>query len=185
MLWRRQQDEHRSGTHGRNLRSPASTASDVRLGTSMAGGIRTPTPTPTCADVLRGARERGLKIGVLSNTIWPRERHEQIFARDGITDLIDAAVYTSDIEWTKPHPEAFRAILAALGERRPGAAVFVGDRRFDDIHGAQSVGMRDRTDTAQRHPGLATGPYPGRARRGNRPARRSVADHRAMAGRAS
>ena len=67
------------------------------------------------------ARARSIKIGVLSNTIWPRAEHERIFARDGLTELIDAAVYTSEIEWTKPHPEAFRAILAALGVADPAA----------------------------------------------------------------
>jgi putative hydrolase of the HAD superfamily len=56
--------------------------------------------------------------------------------------VIDGAVYTSDIEWTKPHPEAFRAALDAVGVNEPAHAVFVGDRPFDDIHGAKSVGMR-------------------------------------------
>jgi putative hydrolase of the HAD superfamily len=59
-----------------------------------------------------------------------------------MSELIDAAVYSSEIEWTKPHPDAFRAILDALGIDQADRAVFVGDRRFDDIHGAQSVGMR-------------------------------------------
>jgi putative hydrolase of the HAD superfamily len=42
----------------------------------------------------------------------------------------------------KPHPEAFRAALAALGVTDPGRAVFVGDRPFDDIHGARRSGLR-------------------------------------------
>jgi len=87
-------------------------------------------------------RGEGIRIGILSNTIWPRERHEGIFARDEVLALIDGAVYTSEIAWTKPHPEAFRAALAAVGVADAGRAVFVGDRLFDDIHGAQAVGMR-------------------------------------------
>ena len=47
-----------------------------------------------------------------------------------------------DATWTKPHPEAFRAALAAVGVDDPAACVFVGDRLFDDIHGAKAVGMR-------------------------------------------
>ncbi len=97
---------------------------------------------PDGPDLLRGLRERGVHIGVLSNTLWTRAAHEAVFARDGVLDLIDGAVYTSEIAWTKPHPEAFRAALASVGVEQPARAVFVGDRLYDDIHGAQAVGMR-------------------------------------------
>ncbi len=92
--------------------------------------------------LLRELRRRGIRIGVLSNTMWPRSAHERVFVRDEVLDLIDAAVYTSEIAWSKPHPEAFRAIMAALGVDDPGSCVFVGDRPYDDIHGAQGAGMR-------------------------------------------
>jgi putative hydrolase of the HAD superfamily len=59
-----------------------------------------------------------------------------------VAELIDAAVYTSEIEWTKPHPAAFGAVLGALGGIPPEDAVFVGDRPWDDIAGAKGVGMR-------------------------------------------
>jgi putative hydrolase of the HAD superfamily len=97
---------------------------------------------PEAVGVLLELRRRGAKIGVLSNTLWPRAHHERIFTRDGLLDLIDGAVYSSEIPWTKPHPEAFRAAMAAVGEDDPGACVFVGDRPFDDVHGAKSAGMR-------------------------------------------
>lgn len=97
---------------------------------------------PDVPALFRALRERGIRIGILSNTIWPRAEHERIFARDEVTSLIDGAVYTSEIPWTKPHPQAFRAALEAVGVADPSAAVFVGDRPFDDIHGAKSAGMR-------------------------------------------
>lgn len=87
-------------------------------------------------------RAWGIRIGVLSNTIWSRDQHERIFTRDEVLGLLDGAVYTSEIPWTKPHPEAFRAAMAAVGVTDPSRVVFVGDRPFDDIHGAKSVGMR-------------------------------------------
>ena len=99
-------------------------------------------PRPRRAAGVRRAAERGIRIGVLSNTLWPRSEHERIFARDEVWPLIDGAVYSSEIAWTKPHPEAFRAALAAVGVDDPARAVFVGDRPFDDIHGAKAVGMR-------------------------------------------
>ena len=74
---------------------------------------------PDGAELLQGLRERGLRIGVLSNTLWTRAAHEAVFARDGVLDLIDGAVYTSEIPWTKPHPEAFRAALDAVDVKEP------------------------------------------------------------------
>jgi putative hydrolase of the HAD superfamily len=84
----------------------------------------------------------GVKVGVLSNTVWPREWHEEFFSRDEVLDLVDGAVYTSEIEFTKPAPQAFAAAMAAVGVADPAACVFVGDRLFDDIWGASRVGMR-------------------------------------------
>jgi putative hydrolase of the HAD superfamily len=91
--------------------------------------------------VLRALKGRGLRTGLLSNTHWPREQHEQWLTRDGLLDLLDARVYTSDLEHVKPHPEAFRALLAAVGVD-PARAVFVGDRPHDDVAGAAALGMR-------------------------------------------
>lgn len=97
------------------------------------------------ADVLpvfTGLRERGIRVGVLSNTIWSREYHERVFARDGVLHLIDGAVYTSEIAHAKPHPEAFAAAMAAVGVAEATRCVYVGDRPYEDVHGAQRSGMR-------------------------------------------
>jgi putative hydrolase of the HAD superfamily len=96
---------------------------------------------PDAPALLRGLRERGLRVGVLSNTIWPATVHDAWFVRDGVRELIDAACYSSEIGWMKPGPQAFTAAAAAL-EVEPAEVVFVGDRPFEDIHGAARVGMR-------------------------------------------
>lgn len=88
-----------------------------------------------------GLRERGIRVGILSNTIWSGDYHRGVFERDGVLDLIDADVYSSEIAWTKPHPQAFRTAAAALGVE-PSEAVYVGDRPFEDVHGSQVAGMR-------------------------------------------
>jgi putative hydrolase of the HAD superfamily len=97
---------------------------------------------PDVAPLLRELRGRGIRVGVLSNTMWPRAAHERVFQRDDVLGLIDGAVYSSEIPWTKPHPEAFRAAMAAVGVTDPATCVFVGDRPYDDIFGAKSLGMR-------------------------------------------
>jgi putative hydrolase of the HAD superfamily len=92
-------------------------------------------------DVLHSLRDRGLRTGLLSNTHWPRDQHEQWLARDGLLDLLDARVYTSDIDVVKPHPRAFETLLDEVAVAAH-EAVFVGDRLWDDVAGAQRVGMR-------------------------------------------
>jgi len=97
---------------------------------------------PEAPAMLGELKARGLRVGLLSNTVWGRDHHERILARDGVLDLFDGAVFTSEIPWTKPHPEAFRAAMDAVGVDDPAACVYVGDRLFDDIYGAQAAGMR-------------------------------------------
>ena len=90
---------------------------------------------------LEELRSRGLRTGLLSNTHWPQHVHEEWLERDGLLHLLDARIYTSELEHVKPHPEAFNALLRAV-RVAPGEAVFVGDRLHDDISGAAALGMR-------------------------------------------
>jgi FMN hydrolase / 5-amino-6-(5-phospho-D-ribitylamino)uracil phosphatase len=94
------------------------------------------------AAVLTALRGRGLAIGLLSNTLWPVSWHREYLARDGVLDLFDAMVFSSELAVAKPHPDVFRAVLARLGNPAPEDCLFVGDRMFEDISGAQGVGMR-------------------------------------------
>jgi putative hydrolase of the HAD superfamily len=96
---------------------------------------------PAVGPMWSALKDRGLKVGVLSNTIWPRVWHEGFFRRDGVLDLVDGDVYTSEIPWTKPSPEAFGAAMRTVGVSDPARCVYVGDRLFDDIWGAQNAGM--------------------------------------------
>lgn len=141
-VWRRSRDEHRSGTLT-EIFAAAGLAADERALRAHAAEWEPMTHTdPDAPALLAALRERGIRVGVLSNTCWPRSAHEEIFARDGVLDLLDGAVYTCEIPWTKPHPAAFHAAMRAVGVDEPGRCVFVGDRPFDDIYGARQAGMR-------------------------------------------
>lgn len=94
------------------------------------------------AETLATLRSWGLRIGMLSNTHWPRAFHERFLERDGLAELIDARLYTSELTYMKPHRSAFRAALDALSVQQPGRAVFVGDRPLDDVFGAKQAGLR-------------------------------------------
>ena len=97
---------------------------------------------PEARPTLAALRERGLRIGLLSNTHWPRAFHERFLERDGLVELIDARLYTSEMPYQKPHGEAFAAALKALDVDDPSHAVFVGDRPWDDVYGAKGAGLR-------------------------------------------
>jgi putative hydrolase of the HAD superfamily len=141
-LWRQSESVQRSATLAGLLEGAGVTPSAEFL----AGYFRAWDPhtftDPEVAPLFRLLRGRGIRVGVLSNTMWPRSAHERIFARDEVLTLIDGAVYTSEIPWTKPHPSAFRAAMEAVGATDPASCVFVGDRPYDDIYGAKQAGMR-------------------------------------------
>jgi putative hydrolase of the HAD superfamily len=144
--WQRARDHQRSGTLDDTFRSagiePAGELHDRALAAYLESWGPHTLIDPDAPALLGALRDLGLKVGVLSNTLWSRGYHEEVFRRDGVLDLIDGAVYTSEIQWTKPHPEAFRAAMTAVGVEDPARVVFVGDRPYDDVHGAKEVGMR-------------------------------------------
>lgn len=141
-LWRLSRTEQRSATMGAVFELAGVTASEAFLASYLGAWEPHTFTDPDVPDLLGYLRARDIRIGVLSNTMWPRSWHEEVFRRDGVLELIDGAVYTSEIDWTKPHPEAFRAAMAAIGVTDPARCVFVGDRPYDDVHGAKSAGMR-------------------------------------------
>ena len=96
---------------------------------------------PDAVPMLAALKGMGLKTALLSNTHWPRSFHEMLLERDGLAEFLDARIYSSELTHVKPHPIAFRAAARAL-DVRPARTVFVGDRRYDDVFGAQSAGMR-------------------------------------------
>jgi putative hydrolase of the HAD superfamily len=85
---------------------------------------------------LQAVRDRGLKIGLLSNSA--RDLDEFV-AHHGLT--VDAVLTSGAHGKTKPHATIFERILELLGVA-PAEALMVGDTIEDDIEGAQAVGMR-------------------------------------------
>jgi putative hydrolase of the HAD superfamily len=144
--WATVRDHHRSATMDDVFRAagiePAGGLHEAALAAYQTGFEPHTWTDPQARPMLLALRERGLRLGVLSNTFWSRAHHEQVLARDGILDLFDGLVFSSELAWTKPHAQAFLAALASVGIEDPAEAVFVGDRPFDDIYGAATVGMR-------------------------------------------
>jgi putative hydrolase of the HAD superfamily len=141
-VWADIDRSQRSGTLAQVFELAQVTATDGILASYFQAWEPHTLTDPEVLPLLRELRRRNIRIGLLSNTLWPRSAHDRCLARDQVLDLIDGTVYSSEIPWSKPHPEAFRAAMAAVGEDDPTSCVFVGDRPYDDVHGAKSAGMR-------------------------------------------
>lgn len=140
-IWARSRDDHRSATI-----EEICLLAGIELTAERIAAYRAFWEPSTWTDVearplLERLRADGLAIGLLSNTVWPGAWHDEILDRDGVLHLIDGRVYTSEIDWTKPHEAAFAAARSALGIDDPATCLYVGDRLFDDIWGAQNAGM--------------------------------------------
>ncbi|MGH3362136.1 MAG: HAD family hydrolase [Nocardioides sp.] len=141
-IWGKSRDHQRSSTIA-DLFDEAGLAHDPELLTGYYEFWEPHTLTdPEAGPLFEALHREGIKVGVLSNTIWPRTWHEGFFRRDGVLDLIDGDVYTSEIPWTKPSERAFGAAMAAVGVEDPSRCVYVGDRLFDDVWGARNAGLR-------------------------------------------
>jgi putative hydrolase of the HAD superfamily len=99
--------------------------------------------------VLEFLRERGILIGLLSNSA---RNLDEFVAHHGL--LADAVLTSHAHGKSKPHETIFRALLARLGVE-PGEAVMVGDTIEDDVEGALAIGMQAvLVDREGRYPGI-------------------------------
>jgi putative hydrolase of the HAD superfamily len=90
--------------------------------------------------LLEALRERGLRLGLVSNAFDPGWLLQRDLEQMGIASRIDFAVFSSEVGVRKPHPDIFRRALDRLGVA-PEHALFVGDRLYEDVRGAGELGM--------------------------------------------
>jgi putative hydrolase of the HAD superfamily len=89
-------------------------------------------------DVLRGLREAGYTLGLITNTQRSLDEFARHFRLDG---LFSFAISSFDHGYMKPHPSIFEEALRRAGVPS-GEAVMVGDSVPHDITGALRLGMR-------------------------------------------
>jgi len=90
--------------------------------------------------LLEALRERGLKLGLVSNAFDPGWLLHRDLEQMGLAERLDFAVFSSEVGKRKPHPAIFERALEAL-EVAPADSVFVGDRLLEDVRGAGELGM--------------------------------------------
>ena len=90
------------------------------------------------APVLRELQERGLQVGVISNSHRSLDAFREHFS---LTGLIQVSVSSSEHGYMKPHRSIFDAALERAGV--PAAeSMMVGDSLKHDVEGALKAGMQ-------------------------------------------
>lgn len=109
----------------------------VRRACNYGLGTRKTKWFPDAKRTLHTLRNRGFKLGVISNTHWGwlnkvRREFERFF---------DVVTLSCDHGFAKPHPSIFITTLKLLTVE-PARCLHVGDNPVADIEGAKGVGMK-------------------------------------------
>jgi FMN phosphatase YigB (HAD superfamily) len=96
---------------------------------------------PGAGEILHKCRLAGLKVGLISNTIFPAAFHRNEMERFGILPFFDFTIFSSEFKFRKPKKEIFLKALELTGSK-PETTVFVGDRLVEDIGGPQAMRIK-------------------------------------------
>ncbi len=102
-------------------------------------------PPPAHLDALsalRGVKEMGLRIGLISNTgMTPGTTFRTYLADTGMLSYFDALTFSDEVKLSKPGNEIFLMTLRSLGAS-PAETVHVGDHIQNDVAGAKQCGLK-------------------------------------------
>ena len=96
---------------------------------------------PDALETLQALRARGLKTAIASNAPFPPAMMHRQVRSNGLSEGVDAVVFSSEVGRRKPAPELYQAALDRLGVAAP-EALYVGDRLLEDYEGPRRVGMQ-------------------------------------------
>ena len=113
--------------------------------------------SPGALDVLIALRERGCKLGLVTNG-FAATHHEKI-DRLGLRQRMDAFFIADEVGMIKPNPELYRHACRVLGSE-PARTAMVGDRYGRDVLGAHEVGLFTVLIDVHGIPVPAAGPRP-------------------------
>ncbi|MGN1177229.1 MAG: HAD family hydrolase [Roseburia sp.] len=93
---------------------------------------------PYTLPVLEELRQKGIKIGLISN--WDNTCRN-VLKDNGLDSLLDVIVISSEENIEKPDKRIFQKALT-LAEIAPEECIYVGDNYYDDAVGAGQLGIR-------------------------------------------
>ncbi len=95
---------------------------------------------PDTHAVLDELRERGYKIGLITNAFQPMWMRDTELVTYDLIDRLDARITSGDTGFMKPHPAIFWRMLGML-DSAPDRAMYVGDSPAHDVRGANETGL--------------------------------------------
>ncbi len=90
--------------------------------------------------VLSKLKEAGLKIGLISNTIFPDTNHIGDLKKFGIDSYFDFKIFSSNFGYRKPHKSIYEEAIRLSGFTAE-QSIFVGDRYEEDYLGPRKNGI--------------------------------------------
>ncbi len=94
-------------------------------------------PFPRTRELLERMRAQGLKLVVASSANG--KELQALLRQAGVDDLVEARTSSSDVDESKPAPDAIQAALASAG-CAPAEAIMIGDTPYD-VQAAQRAGV--------------------------------------------
>ncbi len=102
---------------------------------------------PETVDVLTILKERGFRLGLISNLAFP---YKEPFFRLGLAEYFHEVIFSCDVDLSKPDKRIYENILMGFYIER-SRILMTGDTLEADVLGPQRVGMRavhlDRSGT--------------------------------------
>lgn len=133
-------DVYRRTWHGAGLRLPDELLHEI-LDAEQQVWDRSVRVDPEAQRVLGWLQDHGIKRGICSNAPFPPAMMRRQMRSNGIDQMVDAIVFSSEVGKRKPSAELYRAALSAIGTRAE-KTLFVGDRVREDYEGPRAIGMR-------------------------------------------
>lgn len=100
------------------------------------------TPVAGAFDAVRWCADRGLRVVLVTNTLWRGDEEVlEDWRRFGLGDAVHGVASSHSVGWRKPHPAIFERALEIAGAR-PEETFHVGDNLIADVWGARQAGLR-------------------------------------------
>jgi HAD superfamily hydrolase (TIGR01549 family) len=93
------------------------------------------------AVTLQKLKSTGLRLVIVSNSVFPAYLHMQELNKYNILPHIDGMIFSCELGIKKPHPDIYQFALQIAG-CNADEAFFVGDRYLEDVKGPSEAGIK-------------------------------------------